>query len=326
MTTPFSIPIKNPQIDENARNIETIDSTAAFKNQNNIFTGTTNTFQGNLETTGNITTTGNTTTDRLYVQGPTAGSGAIVADRIGLGVNNTTDYKIEINATNTNATIMTGRSGINKTGIGSSYLTNYGQYLPMYAGATNGVLGTGEMCGYFINNHGCRRLILLGNGNAFHYPPNTLNNVLGVYGKGLATSGFTTWSDDRIKYNETDIHNSLEILNKLKPQKYEKIISGGRGDDWIPSDASWNEVKDKTDAEGNRLYDYQEEIGLIAQDIIKIPELAFCVGGEETDEEGNQTPLSLDYNNIFSLMIQAVKDLSAENKQLEARITALENK
>jgi|TARA_R100000479_G_C6380500_1_gene200858 hypothetical protein len=146
---------------------------------------------------------------------------------------------------------------------------------------------------------------------------------LHVLGSAYSNAGLLT-SDDRIKYNETDISNSLEILDKLKPMKYEKIVNIKEGEDWIPSDASWNEIKNETDASGNRLWNYTDEIGLIAQDVQNIPDLSFCVVGEETDEEGNQTPLNLNYNNIFSVMIQAVKDLSAKNKELEARISALE--
>ena len=62
------------------------------------------------------------------------------------------------------------------------------------------------------------------------------------------------------------------------------------------------------------MWDYEEEIGLIAQDVRKIPELAFCVEGEEYDERGNETILHINYNSIFSLMVQAVKELAQENQ------------
>ena len=96
-----------------------------------------------------------------------------------------------------------------------------------------------------------------------------------IDGSGGATGGFHTASDDRIKYNETDIIDPLALINQLKPQKYEKItkISEKIGT-WIPTDEEWENEKDN--------YTHSLEFGFIAQDVRKIPELAFLVSGEET--------------------------------------------
>ena len=123
-------------------------------------------------------------------------------------------------------------------------------------------------------------------------------------------------SDDRIKFNETEISDSLSLINKIKPMKYEKLINQNEGKLWMPSDSSWNSIKNEIDDSGYRLWDYIEEIGLIAQDVKEIPELSFCVSGKETDKDGRQRPLSINYNNIFCVVIQAVKDLSQENQKL----------
>ena len=134
-------------------------------------------------------------------------------------------------------------------------------------------------------------------------------------------------SDDRIKYNESSIESALPIINKLKPYKYEKITyhKNQRGK-WIPSDEEWDEVKNDEDASGNRLYEYCEEIGFIAQDIRKeIPELAFSVSGEEEDSEGNQEVLGLNYNNIFCLAIQAIQELSQRVTALETEISQMKS-
>ena len=64
---------------------------------------------------------------------------------------------------------------------------------------------------------------------------------------------------------------------------------------------------------------------MIAQDVRKIPELSFLVSGEETDAEGNQTPLALNYEGIFVVAVKAIQELKAKNEALEARISALEN-
>ena len=64
---------------------------------------------------------------------------------------------------------------------------------------------------------------------------------------------------------------------------------------------------------------------MVAQDVKSIPELAFLVSGEETDENGTQTPLQLQYNSLFTVAIKAIQELKARNDALEARISALEN-
>ena len=94
------------------------------------------------------------------------------------------------------------------------------------------------------------------------------------------------------------------------------------------------------DSSGNPITDdkYVEECGIIAQQIKTIPELAFCVNGEEEIEETvknykdgseetvtKQTPLGVNYTNLFCYNIQAVQELYAKVQTLEARLAALEN-
>jgi hypothetical protein len=134
-------------------------------------------------------------------------------------------------------------------------------------------------------------------------------------------NGSTVSSDDRIKYNETELTSALDTINKLKPLKYEKIIEQSQDakGTWIPTDAEWNNVKDSEDANGNKLWKWSQEIGLIAQDIRNdIPYLSFCVGGEEHDASGNQTLLDVKYNHIFTLSIAALQEV---DKQLQAEKT-----
>ena len=99
--------------------------------------------------------------------------------------------------------------------------------------------------------------------------------TLDVNGSLYYFAGGYQGSDDRIKYNEEDIPNALSIINKLKPQKYEKIfeIPKTQGT-WIPTDEEWENVKSE--------YKYGDEFGFIAQDVRNIPELSFLVHGEES--------------------------------------------
>ena len=98
---------------------------------------------------------------------------------------------------------------------------------------------------------------------------------LAVNGVVAGQGAYVNASDDRIKYNESDITDPLALINQLKPQRYEKITeTPDVVGIWIPTDEEWENVKDK--------HKYSLEFGFIAQDVRKIPELAFLVSGEET--------------------------------------------
>ena len=143
--------------------------------------------------------------------------------------------------------------------------------------------------------------------------------MLSVNGGTYSSGGFTS-SDDRIKYNEQVINSSsaLNLINQLSPQKYEKIIEqpAEAVGNWIPTDVEWPTVKDQ--------YSWMDEAGLIAQDIQQIPELSWCVTGEEVDSEGNQTALRLNYNDIYAYHISATKELSSQLNEEKAKIATLE--
>lgn len=115
--------------------------------------------------------------------------------------------------------------------------------------------------------------------------------ALHVNGKIFFSSGGLNGSDDRIKYNEQDISNPLDLISQLKPQKYEKIMEfpSGPVGKWIPSDEEWENVKND--------FNYGDEFGFIAQDIKNIPELSFLVTGEETRMMDKSVQLD-EYSNL----------------------------
>ena len=108
----------------------------------------------------------------------------------------------------------------------------------------------------------------------------------------LSVAGSAVSSDDRIKYNEVDIPNALNLINQLRPQKYEKLVDVSVEDKrgiWIPSDEEWESVKDD--------HKYVHEFGFIAQAVRNIPDLAFLVTGEET-KMMTTTKTPIEYSNL----------------------------
>ena len=78
------------------------------------------------------------------------------------------------------------------------------------------------------------------------------------------------------------------------------------------------------------------EAGLIAQDILKINDLSFCLkNGDRISEETGQLieePYSLDYNSIFTYNIAATKELDNivqtqqnEINELKTKVSTLES-
>jgi hypothetical protein len=116
-----------------------------------------------------------------------------------------------------------------------------------------------------------------------------------LYINDINGSAYNSGSDDRIKHNEINILNGLNIIRKLNPKKYQKTFemyaenyNGEISGSWF-----W-------------------EAGLIAQDILKIDDLSFCVtGGNYYDKSNNliEEIHYLNYNSIFNYNIAATKEL-----------------
>jgi hypothetical protein len=109
------------------------------------------------------------------------------------------------------------------------------------------------------------------------------------------TGFFTpTGSDERLKENIEEIQNGLALINNLRPVKYTY----------------------KSESE-TPIINY----GLIAQEVRPfVEENSNIVNGQETEDEY----LSLEYIQFVAPLISAVKELSAKNEALEARLAALE--
>jgi hypothetical protein len=157
-----------------------------------------------------------------------------------------------------------------------------------------------------------------------------------VNGSLFYSSGGLNGSDDRIKYNEENVTNALDIIGKLKPQKYEKIMSfpsDAKGT-WIPTDENWETVKN-AETKPWEGFTHGNEFGFIAQDVRNIPEVSFLVSGSEMktsdesvspeehadlneEEKGNYTFKYIYEENVIT--VEEYTDLTPENKDKCAEI------
>ena len=141
-------------------------------------------------------------------------------------------------------------------------------------------------------------------------------NILVNNGNISASGTISSNSDDRIKYNETTIEDCLEKLGNMRTLHYEKIIDIQYNSGiWIPTDDEWEQQKDN--------FSWNNEIGLIAQDIKDISGCESIVSGSEYDQSGNQTPLSINYNAITALCVGAIKEEKVKREQLQGEVDTL---
>jgi len=147
------------------------------------------------------------------------------------------------------------------------------------------------------------------------------------------TGTFTNSSDDRLKHNEVAIVNGLAVIDKLNPKFYQKTFT--------MLDTSYN-----GDLSGQA---WTYEAGLIAQELLQIPDLSFAVSGGDYYQESyilkNQSndisanyydydistnydicynlikqPYSLNYNSVFVYGVAAIKELHAKVKTQEINV------
>ena len=102
-------------------------------------------------------------------------------------------------------------------------------------------------------------------------------------------------SDARMKKNITPIDSALEKVSKLRGVEFD-----------------WN-----SDLYPDKSFDKGRQIGLIAQEVEKVlPETVLTTSTGEK---------SVEYTDMVAVLIEAVKELKAENQKLEARIKVLES-
>ncbi|MBS3096775.1 tail fiber domain-containing protein [Candidatus Woesearchaeota archaeon] len=172
--------------------------------------------------------------------------------------------------------------------------------------ANGGVVGS-ALNDFFVRAEGTQRIMLSpNNGDTIGVVINSAGNVgigttspsyrLDVAGDAHATS-FPTSSDARLKKNIAPVTNSLDKLKNVNGVYFE-----------------WNEKYKQLGRATNG-----KQIGIIAQDLEKeFPELVTTWG--------NESYRAVDYGRLTAVLLEAVKELDAENQELKQRVEDLEAK
>jgi hypothetical protein len=122
------------------------------------------------------------------------------------------------------------------------------------------------------------------------------DEALYVVGNIVATGNITAITDTKAKTNVEPINDALAIVEELQGVRYDWR------DDFV---AKMNAPRTK-------------QIGLIAQDVEKVvPEIVL------SPDEGYK---SVDYSRLTAVLIEAVKELKAENDELRKRVERLEGR
>ena len=122
---------------------------------------------------------------------------------------------------------------------------------------------------------------------------NTFSVTQGPY---VSTNG-TSWtnsSDERLKNITGEITNALDKVLQLRAATY-----------------TW-----KADESA------KPQVGLIAQDLLKVLPEVVVVPESETDKDGNKQYMGVNYDNVIPLLVAAIQELNAKVTALEAKLGA----
>ena len=189
--------------------------------------------------------------------------------------------------------------GVNgATSFAGSYLGWHNNGSALYLNTPGGGISAGDYIGFASANVSKGRMEMTGN--------------------FLITGGITTghtFSDERVKENIQDYNtNATEILKKLKIKSFNrKTFDNLEADEngiLLPFASRFS---DKT------YYD----IGLIAQDVLKIPELEFLV---ENQDGGDIQPMTIpDWNPLTALCIKSIQEQQVQINELKQTVNELKN-
>ena len=142
----------------------------------------------------------------------------------------------------------------------------------------------------------------------------------------VIVDGTAVSSDNRIKHNEEVVTNGIDIIRQLTPKRYFKTTKVYGENHNYDLDSSGNPITEDY---------YKIETGLIAQEILQIPEINHLVklipdksrierrpNGEEVTIEAGER-YTLNYQDIFVYNVEATKQLINKVETLEALVASL---
>ena len=121
----------------------------------------------------------------------------------------------------------------------------------------------------------------------------------------LTVNGANVTSDDRVKHNEVVINNGLDIIEQLCPKFYQKTLT--------MLDTSYND-----DLSGQA---WSYEAGLIAQEVLQVPDLSFAVSGGDYYETVIYNNVSYPINSLSYNEQKMISDLNFTTSYNEQQIS-----
>ena len=199
-------------------------------------------------------------------------------------------------------------SYIRSTEIGSKYWS--GNYFYANAYGIN-FYGGGQSGGYasYTSNS-----LYGGSGTGnFNFNDNTLSSYSSTYNEGFEYRAWDSgnlyiggilyenwWSDSKYKDNVSEIENALDKVKSIRGVEYD-----------------WNQLAfDETGREGH-------DIGVIAQEVQAVYPFAVREVDKERDDHV-QSALVVDYEKLIPLLVQSIKELSAEVDVLKDKLKNLQ--
>jgi hypothetical protein len=166
---------------------------------------------------------------------------------------------------------------------------------------------------HWIRTNGNQNELWMGFQRAqFTFPPFTAFAYRMLAAVEWTGPAFTVGSDARLKTNVQQVEGALEKLERIRGVAFE-----------------WAEAESPYALGG---VPGQPSLGVVAQEVEEVfPEVVSTYDVPyaepdqyETDQEDKEEYMAVDYNGLTSVLIEAVKELKAQNEELRSRVDALE--